>query len=73
MAFARFMASPFGRGLRVLLGAILIVGGYSMHDTGGLVLLVVGLIPLATGLFDWCLFAPLFGFPIPGSAIRKMH
>ncbi|HEY9084782.1 MAG TPA: YgaP-like transmembrane domain [Candidatus Tyrphobacter sp.] len=71
MGFLRFMASPLGRLLRILLGAALIVWGYLMHSTAGYVLLAVGFVPLAAGLFDWCFFAPIFGLPLQGAAIRR--
>ncbi len=31
---------------------------------------VVGLVPLVVGLFDFCVFAPLFGAPMSGPKIR---
>jgi len=31
---------------------------------------VVGAVPLAAGLFDFCVFAPLFGNPMSGPKIR---
>ena len=47
------------------------------HITAGLVrgrrgrgLAAVGLVPLATGAFDWCLLAPLIGLPFEGPALR---
>jgi hypothetical protein len=27
-------------------------------------------VPLAAGLFDWCVFAPLFGLPFVGKRLR---
>jgi len=37
---------------------------------GGIVLAVVGLVPLLAGVFDVCLFAPLFGAPLKGADVR---
>lgn len=71
MAFARFMAAPAGRVLRIVVGLALIAGGYLLHSTAGHVILIVGFLPLAAGLFDWCIFAPLLGMPFRGSEIRK--
>jgi hypothetical protein len=31
----------------------------------------VGLVPLLAGLFDRCVFAPLFGLPFAGPELRK--
>lgn len=69
--FAWFMASNTGRGLRIVVGLVLIVWGWSMHgQIAGTVLMVVGLVPLAAGVFDVCLLAPLLGAPFSGAKIR---
>jgi hypothetical protein len=36
----------------------------------GIILIVVGLVPLLAGLFDYCVFAPLFGNPFSGKKTR---
>ena len=70
--FFRFMASSTGRVVRAVAGAVLIlVGLWLVKGTWGWVLAVVGLIPLAAGLFDRCVFAPLFGLPFVGPGLRK--
>jgi len=38
---------------------------------GGIIVAVVGLVPLLAGLFDFCVFAPLFGAPMSGPKIRS--
>ncbi len=64
MEFARFMTSPFGRGLRIVAGIALIVLGLAVvHGIAGIILAIVGLVPLAAGIFNFCVFAPLFGGP----------
>ncbi len=64
MEFARFMSSSFGRLLRIVAGIVLIVLGLGLvHGVAGIVLAVVGLVPLVAGLFNFCVFAPLFGGP----------
>jgi len=68
--FARFMASAAGRGLRIVAGAAIIFWGWSMHSTGGVIVMVVGLVPIAAGLFDFCLIAPLLHAPFWGRKIR---
>jgi hypothetical protein len=65
-----FMASTAGRATRAVLGLVLVVLGIVMGG-GGLVLTVVGLVPLAAGVFDVCLFAPLFHQPLRGADLRK--
>lgn len=71
MAFIGFMASGAGRFARIIAGLALIgVGLLALHNPSGIVLAVIGAVPLAAGVFDLCLFAPLFRLPIPGSDIR---
>jgi hypothetical protein len=70
--FATFMASPAGRIIRIVAGIVLIaLGLLAVHNTvGSIVLVLVGLLPLVAGLFDFCVFAPLFGAPMSGPRIR---
>lgn len=70
MKFSQFMASPTGRIIRVVAGAILIAIGIAMKSTGGYVVAVIGALPLVAGILDVCIFAPLFGMPFKGKAIR---
>jgi hypothetical protein len=64
MGFARFMSSLAGRLIRIVAGIVLIIVGLAVvHGTGGIILAVVGLVPLVAGLFNFCVFAPLFGGP----------
>ena len=65
--FARFINSPAGRAVRVIAGLALIGGGYGMAGTGGTVLMIVGLVPLAAGIFNLCLISALLGGPLSGS------
>ncbi len=71
MIFIGFMASSAGRFTRVVAGLALIgIGLVALHGAGGVALAVVGAIPLAAGVFDFCIFAPLFRLPFLGPAIR---
>lgn len=71
MSFARFMSSTTGRLIRITAGIILILLGLIIvKGTGGIILAVVGLAPLIAGLFNFCLFAPLFGGPFLGKDVR---
>jgi len=64
MGFARFMSSLAGRLIRIVAGIILIIVGLTVvHGTGGIILAMVGLVPLVAGIFNFCVFAPLFGGP----------
>ena len=68
--FARFMASAAGRWLRIIAGAALIFWGWSMHSRTGMIVMVVGLVPIAAGVFDFCLIAPILRAPFWGRQIR---
>ena len=71
--FVKFMASPAGRITRVVAGILLIaLGLFAIHGVGGIILAIVGLVPLVSGLFDFCVFAPLFGAPMSGPKIRAV-
>ncbi len=72
MAFARFMASPMGRGLRIVAGLLLMFWGFRQGTMTGTIVGVAGILPLAAGTFNWCVFAPLIGAPFKGSdALKK--
>ena len=71
MGFAKFMSSGLGRGLRIVIGlALIVLGLFSVGGTGGIILAVVGAVPLLAGILDVCLFAPLFGGPLKGAEAR---
>jgi hypothetical protein len=65
--FARFINSPAGRAVRFIAGLAMIGGGYAIGGTGGVVLMVVGLVPLSAGLFNLCWISALLGGPLSGS------
>lgn len=73
MEFARFMASTAGRLIRIVAGiALIVVGIWVLNaNTTGIILAVVGAVPLLAGLFDFCVFAPLFGGPFSGDEARR--
>ena len=71
MGFAKFMSSELGRRLRIVMGlALMVIGLFSVGGTGGLILAIVGAVPLLAGALDVCLFAPLFGAPLKGAEVR---
>jgi hypothetical protein len=70
--FFRFIASPTGRGIRIVAGlALILIGLLAIGDIWGWILAIVGLVPLLAGLFDRCVFAPLFGLPFLGPRLRQ--
>jgi hypothetical protein len=67
-----FLGSMTGRIVRAVAGIVLIVLGLVLvRGVGGWILAAVGLVPLAAGLFDFCVFAPLFGKPFQGKDLRE--
>jgi len=69
--FVKFMASTTGRIIRIVAGLALIAWGLmGLGGTAGVIVAVVGAVPLLAGLFDFCVFAPLFGNPLSGPKIR---
>ena len=69
MAFVEFLASKAGRWTRAVAGLVLIVIGV-MLGGGWWALAVIGLVPLAAGVFDFCLLAPLMRRPLRGRDFR---
>ena len=70
MGLVTFMASPTGRIARIVAGLVLIVLGLVIGG-GGIVLSIIGLVPLIAGATDKCFLAPLFKQPMNGADIRK--
>ncbi len=72
MGFAKFMSSGMGRVLRIVAGLALVVLGIAfVNGTLGLILIVVGAIPLVAGVFDICIIGALFlGTPLKGAEVR---
>ena len=69
--FVSFMASRTGRIVRIAAGLALIVWGlFGLSGATGMAVAVVGAVPFIAGLFDFCVFAPLFGAPLSGPKIR---
>ncbi len=72
MLFIKFMASEAGRSLRVVVGALLVlVAMAAWHGVLEAVMVVLGAVFIAVGIFDVCLLAPFFGKPLAGKEIRR--
>ena len=66
-----FLASTAGRITRSVAGIALIAWGLmGLGGAIGTVIAVIGAVPLLASLFDFCVFAPLFGAPLSGPKIR---
>ncbi len=73
MAFVKFMSSTAGRILRVVAGLILMwVGFIMLGGLPGIIVGIIGILPLVAGIIDICVFAPLFGGPLSGKAARAL-
>ncbi len=69
--FVSFMAAASGRLIRIVAGIALLAWALlGLHGATAIVVAVVALVPLIAGLFDFCVFAPLFGAPLGGPQIR---
>ncbi len=69
--FISFMASPAGRLARIVAGVALIAWGLlGIGGTTGIIVAVIGAVPLLAGLFDVCLLATLFSCPLSGAKTR---
>ena len=67
-----FLASPLGRGVRIVAGlALILIGLFVIEGPLSWAFEMVGLIPLLAGLFDFCVFAPLFGLPFVRARLRQ--
>lgn len=73
MSFARFMAQPFGRAIRVITGVVMIIVGVSMSSTVGYVLAALGAVAFLAGALNVCLIAPLLKAPFNGKRLTTRH
>lgn len=64
MNVVKVMNAAAGRSARVVAGLALIGAGLAADGTGGLVLAVIGVIPLLAGGAGICLAAPLLRAPL---------
>ena len=69
--FIGFMGSSTGRVIRAVAGIVLIALGLAgIVGVSGYIVAAIGLVVLAAGVFDFCLFAPLGGLPFNGTQLR---
>lgn len=72
MKFVKFMTSGMGRGPRIVLGIVILsVGLLVVQGAPGMIMAVVALIPIAGGVFDYCLVGAALGYPFWGAEARK--
>jgi hypothetical protein len=66
-----FLASVSGRIIRAIAGiALIAVGLAAVGGTTGIVIAAIGTVPLAAGLFDFCVFSTLVGLGFAGNQVR---
>ena len=65
-----FLASSPGRILRLVAGIVLALVGILVGGVWVWALGIIGVVMMAAGVFDFCLFAPLARLPLSGPAIR---
>lgn len=63
MSFAIWMSRPIGRGLRIVAGIALIGVGLYVQGAWGVLIAVVGAVPLLAGILNVCVVAPFLGVP----------
>lgn len=67
MGFVEFMRGSAGRLLRIVAGGALIGAGLgAIRGTAGIIVAIIGVVPLLAGIFNFCLFGPLFGVDLWG-------
>lgn len=67
MPFVTFMQTPFGRALRIVLGLVLItLGLFTLGGLFGVIVAIIGLVPLVAGALGVCVAGPLFGTDFHG-------
>ena len=67
MSLIKFLGSTAGRWVRAIAGFALVIWGIAGSSA---LLAVIGAIVAAAGVFDFCIFAPLFKRPFSGKKLR---
>ena len=72
MQFVTFMTSSKGRAARVIAGLVILAVGLAVvQGTLGLILALIALVPIAGGVFDFCLAGVALGYPFRGADARQ--
>ncbi len=67
MGFVTFMRSIAGRFLRVVAGLVIVwLALTQLDDPWSYVVAATGLVPIAAGVFNFCLLGPLLGVDVWG-------
>ncbi len=66
-----FINSQIGRVIRAVVGVVLLtVALVFLKNAWGAILALIAFIPIVAAMFDICLIAPLFGYPMEGKKAR---
>ncbi len=69
--FARFMASPAGRLIRIVAGIALIAWGLPRRAAAaGIVGIALGVVLVLVGALNYCIISAILGGPLKGSDVR---
>jgi|GEM_PF-2277811 len=63
---AAFLAGPVGRWGRIILGAALVIIGVATGGIVGIIVALVGLVPVGLGMSNRCLISRAIGAPWKG-------
>ncbi|MBW0275386.1 hypothetical protein ATM97_29365 [Nocardia sp. MH4] len=67
MGIVEFMRSTAGRLARIAAGIVVIAAGLLLvGGTAGIVVAIIGLVPIAAGVFNFCLLGPVLGVDLQG-------
>ena len=73
-AAARFINSAAGRIVRVVVGLCLVAWGFALREhASGILLMMLGVVPLLAGVFDLCILSAFLGGPVTGDEVRAIH
>jgi hypothetical protein len=72
MQFVKFMTSGTGRRARIVAGLVLIALGLGVVQGAlGAMMALVAIVPIAGGVFDFCLAGVALGYGFSGAEARK--
>lgn len=72
MQFVKFMTSDTGRRVRIVAGLILVALGLGVvQGAVGTIVALVALVPIAGGVFDFCVAGAALGYGFSGAEARK--
>ncbi|WP_405136383.1 DUF2892 domain-containing protein [Nocardia sp. NBC_01388] len=67
MGIVEFMRSTAGRLIRIVAGiALIVIGLAALGGPAGVIVAVIGLVPVAAGVFNFCPLGPVFGVDLHG-------